>query len=51
MGVLSSLYLQSQPSTKPPNLDDQHHNVLEANNPHPPTEEGGDTLKPKSRSS
>ena len=36
---------------KPPNLDDQHHNVLEANNPHPPTEEGGDTLKPKSRSS
>ena len=26
---------------KPPNLDDQHHNVLEANNPHPPTEEGG----------
>ena len=26
---------------KPPNLDDQHHNVLEANNPHPPLEEGG----------
>ena len=26
---------------KLPNLDDQHHNVLEANNPHPPTEEGG----------
>ena len=41
MGALSTHYLQSQPSTKPPNLDDQHHNVLEANNPHPPTEEGG----------
>ena len=26
---------------KPPNLADQHHNVLEAKNPHPPLEEGG----------
>ena len=37
---------------QPPNLDAQHHNVLDANNPHPPLEEGGgDTLKPKFRNS
>ena len=34
--------LMTEPAVeKPPNLDDQHHNVLEANNPHPPLEEGG----------
>ena len=49
MGVLT---LVTEPAVdKPPNLDDQHHNVLEAKNPHPPLEEGGDTRKPKSRSS
>ena len=28
----------------PPNLDDQHHNVIEDRNPHPPLEEGGKDL-------
>ena len=37
---------------QPPNLDAQHHNVLEAKNPHPPLEEGGgDKQKPKFRNS
>ena len=31
---------EDEPS-KPPDLDDQHHNVIEDRNPHPPLEEGG----------
>ena len=34
---------EHEPS-KPPNLDDQHHNVIEDKNPHPPLEEGGKDL-------
>ena len=33
----------NEPS-RPPNLDDQHHNVIEDRNPHPPLEEGGKDL-------
>ena len=34
---------EHEPS-KPPDLDDQHHNVIEDRNPHPPPEEGGKDL-------